>query len=99
VDNVIILSDNESWARSPWVNPWSPSLQTDAKRAWLEIKKSNPDARLVCVDISPGMTTQVADSKDTLNIGGWSDATWDVITPFLAKQSVNWVAEIKAVTL
>jgi hypothetical protein len=42
-----------------------------------------PNARLVCIDLAGGSTTQAPDQTGkVLNIGGFSDAYFDVIAEF-----------------
>ncbi|MEZ5702918.1 MAG: hypothetical protein R3E42_14715 [Burkholderiaceae bacterium] len=73
VDLVILVSDNESWV--------------DARRAgatqtlieWEKLKQRCPQARLVCIDIQPGRTTQAVERADILNVGGFSDAVFTML--------------------
>ena len=41
-----------------------------------------PGARLVCIDIQPHATTQAAERADILNVGGFSDAVFEMIANF-----------------
>lgn len=94
-DLVILVSDNESWI--------------DAKRRgatammeeWALFKRRNPNAKLVCVDIQPYRTTQAAESRDILNVGGFSDAVFSVIAAFAADQlqPEHWVGVIEETVL
>ena len=47
-----------------------------------EFRQRNPKARLVCLDIQPNRTTQAAEREDILNIGGFSDQVFEVISAF-----------------
>lgn len=51
---------------------------------WEHIRRINPDARLICIDLQPGASTQAPDRPDILNVGGFSDAVFDVIDQFTA---------------
>ena len=66
---------------------------------WSEFLKRNPKARLVCLDIQPNQTTQAAERADILNIGGFSDQVFDVISAFASGQleADHWIARIEAV--
>ena len=58
-----------------------------------------PKARLVCLDIQPNQTTQDAERADILNIGGFSDQVFEVISAFASGQleADHWIARIEAV--
>ena len=49
---------------------------------WSLFRTRNPRARLVCLDIQPGGTTQAAERGDILNIGGFSDAVFEIVSAF-----------------
>jgi 60 kDa SS-A/Ro ribonucleoprotein len=80
VDAVILVSDNEGW-----VNNGGPLgyYGTSAAEAWARLKVQNPKAKLVCINIQPGSTTQVLSTPDVLNIGGFSDQVFSVVSMFL----------------
>ncbi len=50
-------------------------------------KRLNPAAKLVCLDIQPYQTTQAQSRNDVLNIGGFSDAVFEVIAAFADGES------------
>ena len=95
VDVVIFVSDNESWLRN------KPYGASETMRQWAEIKKRNPKAKLICIDIQPYASTQATDSEDILNIGGFSDEVFKLIGLFANNQlSANhWVEVIDKVVL
>jgi 60 kDa SS-A/Ro ribonucleoprotein len=68
---------------------------------WARIKRVNPAAKLVCLDIQPHATTQAPTRDDVLNIGGFSDAVYGVITAFAANSdgADGWVKAIEAIEL
>jgi len=75
-DLVIYISDNESWI------DWNirSSRGTAMAREWSAFKSRNPEAKLVCIDLAPGVTCQVPDdSLGVLNVGGFSDKVFDVV--------------------
>lgn len=80
-DLVIYVSDNESWVDTP-VHGRFGGNATATMTEWQTFKRRNPRARLVCLDIQPYTTTQAAPREDILNIGGFSDAVFEVIAAF-----------------
>jgi 60 kDa SS-A/Ro ribonucleoprotein len=68
---------------------------------WVAFKARNPRAKLVCIDVQPNAHTQAMDSADILNVGGFSDAVFDVIAAFASGKSgaEHWVRVIEDVSL
>lgn len=95
VDLVIMVSDNESWIDK------SRHGSTATMECWAALKKRNPLARLVCIDLLPYGTTQAAERGDILNVGGFSDEVFTVIDNFVNGRygSAHWLEEIESVTL
>ena len=91
VDLVVIVSDNESWVDA------SRRGATATMREWDRLKRRNPAAKLVCIDIQPYGTTQAQSRADILNVGGFSDAVFDTIVRFAAGETRDWVEVIKEV--
>ncbi|HEX2568012.1 MAG TPA: RNA-binding protein, partial [Polyangia bacterium] len=93
---VIFVSDNESW-----VDAGGPRMATAMMREWSAFKARNPSAKLVCIDLVPNRTTQATEGGDVLNIGGFSDAVFDVLAAFAkgGVRSDRWVGVIEDVTL
>lgn len=96
VDLVVFISDNQSW-----VDAGKPGQPTAVMTEWARIKRVNPAAKLVCLDIQPYATTQAPTQDDVLNIGGFSDAVYGVITSFAANTNGadGWVRAIEAIEL
>jgi 60 kDa SS-A/Ro ribonucleoprotein len=92
-DLVLFVSDNESWVDR------GRGRGTALMAEWSEFRQRNPKARLVCLDIQPNQTTQAAERADILNIGGFSDQVFEVISAFASGQleADHWVARIEAV--
>jgi 60 kDa SS-A/Ro ribonucleoprotein len=68
---------------------------------WNAFKGRNPSSRLVCIDAQPYATTQAQEREDILNVGGFSDQVFEVISEF-ARGRLNaehWVGRIESVTL
>ncbi|PCR94951.1 RNA-binding protein [Pseudomonas fluorescens] len=91
VDTLIMVSDNESWIDARRRGASETMLQ------WERIKRLNPQARLICIDLQPGWATPAADRDDILNVGGFSDAVFDVIEQFTAGRygPQHWVEAIE----
>jgi len=89
-DLVIFVSDNESWRHQ------GDGRTTPMMVEWDKIKRRNPRAKLVCIDIAPYGTTQAKSRDDILNVGGFSDTVFDVIARFANGQSgpAFWTDEI-----
>jgi 60 kDa SS-A/Ro ribonucleoprotein len=92
---VIFVSDSESW-----VDAWH-GRGTATMIEWQRFKARNPSAKMVCIDIQPYGTTQAKERADILNVGGFSDAVFDVIARFVAGSLAadHWVGEIEAIDL
>jgi 60 kDa SS-A/Ro ribonucleoprotein len=92
-DLVLFVSDNESWVDQ------GRGRGTTLLAEWSEFRQRNPKARLVCLDIQPNQTTQATERPDILNIGGFSDQVFDVISAFASGQleADHWIARIEAV--
>ena len=97
-DLVIYVSDNESWVDAPHYGRFGGS-RTETMKQWTAFKQRSPQARMVCIDIQPYATTQAAESRDILNIGGFSDQVFDLIATF-AKGNLgadHWVGVIEGI--
>ncbi|MEM1083954.1 MAG: RNA-binding protein [Verrucomicrobiota bacterium] len=91
-DLVIFVSDNESW-----VDARRGGYGTAVMAQWEKLKQRNPKAKMVCIDIVPNTTTQAPDREDILNVGGFSDAVFDIIGSFVkdGNGADHWVREIE----
>lgn len=92
---VIFVSDNESWIDARNYGA------TETMREWEIFKQRNPQAKLVCINITPNKTTQAAEREDVLNIGGFSDEVFKIIAAFAAGQhgAMYWINEIQSVDI
>ena len=95
VDLVVFVSDNQSWVDA------TRSGDTGLMREWALLKARNPKAKLVCIDLQPYGTTQALERLDVLNVGGFSDAVFQVVADFATGEIVadHWVGKIEAVEL
>jgi 60 kDa SS-A/Ro ribonucleoprotein len=92
-DLVIFVSDNESWVDQ------GSGRGTMLMSQWERFRQRNPQARLMCLDIQPNQTTQATERADILNIGGFSDQVFEVISVFASGklEADHWVSRIEAV--
>ncbi len=95
-DLVVFVSDNQSW-----VDARGGRQATAMMQEWEALKRRNPKAKLVCIDVAPYGTTQAQSRQDVLNIGGFSDAVFDQIATFAKGQSGpdRWVREIEKIKI
>jgi 60 kDa SS-A/Ro ribonucleoprotein len=92
---VIFVSDNQSWVDA------GGGRGTATLREWNQFRKRNSNARLVCIDVQPYGTTQAAERDDVLNVGGFSDRIFEVVSEFAAGRldADHWVGVIESVEL
>jgi 60 kDa SS-A/Ro ribonucleoprotein len=92
---VVIVSDNESWVDR------SSGRGTETMREWNMFRQRNRQARLVLIDLQPYMTTQAVEREDILNVGGFSDQVFDLVSEFASGRLVgeHWVERIESVVL
>lgn len=88
------VSDNESWIESARHGAWGGGA-TQTMGEWDKIVRKNPNAKLVCMDLTPNTTTQAPSRKDILNVGGFSDAVFDVVATFCSGYAQSWVEMIE----
>jgi 60 kDa SS-A/Ro ribonucleoprotein len=95
VELVVFVSDNQSWVDA------TRSGDTGLMREWAYLKARNPKAKLVCIDLQPYGTTQAVERADVLNVGGFSDAVFQVVADFATGEigADHWVGKIEAVKL
>lgn len=92
-DLVLYLSDNQSWVDR------TSERGTPLLREWRAFRHRNPAARLVCVDLQPYGTCQAPEAFDVLNVGGFSDAVFDLVLEFARGELTPepWVEAIEAI--
>jgi 60 kDa SS-A/Ro ribonucleoprotein len=93
-DLVVFISDNESW-----MDAAKGGRGTELMKEWTKLKARNRAAKLVCIDIQPNRTTQAVERGDILNVGGFSDAVFEVIAAFASGQigPAHWVGQIEQI--
>lgn len=99
-DLIIYVSDNESWIDR---RVYSYTKGAATQQEWERFKVRNPQAKMVTIDITPSVTSQVEDdgSPDILKVGGWSDSVFDVVREFVSGDygPEHWLRTIKAISL
>ncbi|TWU02879.1 TROVE domain-containing protein [Stieleria varia] len=107
---IVLVSDNESWINSGRVYGYGRGGSTGVMTEWEKFKKIQrghgiADPKLVCIDIAPYGNTQAPEPdgkggrQDILNIGGFSDAVFNVVSNFLESDTDRFVREVEAVEL
>lgn len=104
---VVLISDNESWVykNRPWgyghrgstgvLTEWQAFVKNQLRLGGAE----GPSPKLVCIDIQPNSTSQAPVRDDILNIGGFSDAVFNVVSAFLSDDANRFVAEVESIEL
>jgi len=104
---VVLVSDSESWVyqgrpcfsglngSTGVMTEWQQFVQNQIRLQGGDI--TGP--KLICIDLQPNATTQAPERSDILNVGGFSDAVFEVISAFLTSSAGRFVAEIEAITL
>jgi len=97
---VVFVSDYESWVDSPLHGRFG-GTPTETMRQWARVKTRNPRARMVCIDIQPYGHAQAPEREDILNIGGFSDQVFELVSRFAKGElgADHWVGVINAVEL
>lgn len=100
---IILVSDNESWVgtgrhgSTGVMTAWKTFV---ANQRRLEPKGANPRVpKLINIDLQPYQTVQACERADIMNIGGFSDSVFNVISAFLADNNQRFVAEVEAIEL
>jgi 60 kDa SS-A/Ro ribonucleoprotein len=99
-DVVIYVSDNESWIDTPIHGRFGGS-GTETMKQWNEFKSRNADAKLVCIDIQPYAHTQAKERADILNVGGFSDQVFTLVSEFAGGtlNAEHWAGVIEKVEI
>jgi 60 kDa SS-A/Ro ribonucleoprotein len=102
-DMVIMLSDNESWLDHDRYRMYGGTYSSvpTLSEGWKDFKRSNRKAKLVCIDLAANRSSQAPDRPDTLNVGGFSDAVFDVVNSFNngLTGGEHWANEIEKIRI
>ncbi len=97
---IVLVSDNESWVgtgrhgSTGVMTAWEAFVANQRKLAG---KEASP--KLVNIDLQPYQTVQACERADIMNIGGFSDSVFNVISAFLADNNQRFVAEVETIEL
>jgi len=100
----VLVSDNESWVTRHQAFALGAGGSTGVMTEWQTFvtnqqKMGVSTPKLVCIDIQHYGTTQAPEREDILNIGGFSDAVFQVVASYLTGDAGRFVAEVEAVEL
>ncbi len=103
----VLVSDTESWVYRGQIGGYGQHGATGVMAEWQEFVKhqvrlqsgDQASPRLVCINLQPCVTSQASERSDILNIGGFSDAVFNVVASFLRDDANRFVAEVEAVEI
>jgi 60 kDa SS-A/Ro ribonucleoprotein len=96
----VLVSDCESWVgtgrhgSTAVMTEWERFVRNQAR-----LGGSNVTPKLVCIDLQPYATTQAPERDDILNVGGFSDAVFGVVSSFVGADPGRFLDEVEAVEL
>jgi len=99
----VLVSDMESWigtgrrGSTAVMTEWQQFVQNQARLAPHGVVSEGAKPKLVCIDLQAYTTTQAPDRDDILNVGGFSDAVFQVVSAFFTGDSGRFVGEVEAV--
>ncbi len=95
-DVCVFISDNQSW-----VDTSTKHGPTETMKQWQLFKQRSPHAKLVAIDLQPYATVQAKSDSDVLNVGGFSDAVFEVVANFVKgpQGPDHWVEMIEKVAI
>lgn len=103
-DLLVYVSDNESWMDpsvqlNPYVSGYTSS-PTGTMAEWEKFRVRNPRAKLACIDLAPNGSRQAPTRPDILNVGGFSDEVFTLLSEFYKGSGANhWVRKIEGISL
>ena len=102
---IILVSDNESWigrgrhGSTGVMTEWKKFVDNQKKLANKLGENPAVEPKLVCIDIQPYGNTQAVERSDILNIGGFSDAVFKVVSGFMSGDESRFVKEIESIEI
>jgi 60 kDa SS-A/Ro ribonucleoprotein len=100
LDAVIFISDYESWVDSGY--GYGYGRGTGMMQEWEAYKRHNPNAVLICIDLTPRCNSQVKERPGILQVGGFADSIFDVVSNFIEQRNAGadfWVREIEKIEI
>lgn len=101
-DLIVYVSDNMSWVDFAGHSYGAQRARgTKMAEEWARFKDRNPAAKLALIDLQPYATTQVADDESVLNVGGFSDHVFELLSLFGKGElgAAHWVERIQGIEL
>jgi 60 kDa SS-A/Ro ribonucleoprotein len=95
----VLVSDYESWVGNGRYGSTAVMIQWErflAQQAALG-NRGSLAPKLVCINLQPYTTVQAPERDDILNVGGFSDAVFEVIAGFLRDDGSTFVREVEAI--
>ena len=104
---VVLVSDNESWVYQGRPYFYGTNGSTGVMTEWQQFVRNQvrlqggdiTGPKLICIDLQPNQTTQAPERSDILNVGGFSDAVFEVMSAFLTSDAGRFVTEIEGIEL
>jgi 60 kDa SS-A/Ro ribonucleoprotein len=104
---IVLVSDNESWVgtgrhgSTGVMTAWEAFVANQRRLNEPQNASSRLDScpKLVCIDLQPYQTVQACERADIMNIGGFSDSVFNVISAFLENDASRFVREVECVEL
>jgi 60 kDa SS-A/Ro ribonucleoprotein len=97
----VLVSDMESWVGAGRAG--STGVMTEWQTFVANQKRLHggdwAGPKLVCIDLQAYTTSQAPERADILNIGGFSDAVFNVVASFLSDEPDRFVSEVEAIEL
>jgi 60 kDa SS-A/Ro ribonucleoprotein len=97
----VLVSDLESWVgtgrggATPVMSEWQQFVSNQRRLHG----KDHAGPKLVCINLQAYTTTQAPERADVLNVGGFSDAVFQVVAGFLADDAERFIRAVEAVEL
>jgi 60 kDa SS-A/Ro ribonucleoprotein len=105
----VLVSDNMSWVqrKDSRYAEFFGAMATKVMEEWNRFvqqqrrfqRKHFRAPKLICIDIQPYGTTQAPERDDILNIGGFSDAVFKVVSDFFDDKPNRLVTEVESIEL
>lgn len=95
VDVYICVSDNESWVEGSRHSYGSTGVAAE----WATIRARCPNAKMININLAVEDTVQILDAKGIMNVGGFSEAIFDVIKTWVENGCAvdGWVKQIEEI--
>lgn len=95
VDVYICVSDNESWVESGSSRYGATGVASE----WAKIRARCPNAKMININLAVEDTVQILDANGIMNVGGFSEAIFDVIKTWVDNGCAadGWVKQIEEI--